>query len=491
MGAINLYEILKSIYASGEEYTVLELLDALIEAIKAYPAVTTTIEPNAETTTESPDMLSLGINGTNFTIRKDLEDLIEKLSAVVPTDIQATESTEAENRYVLQLMHDGTALSGQTPANIDVGSDVMANPDGSATDTLEKIYIDGIIYSFPTVDLSTYVTQDFLTMTLDNYYTKTQVDSTLGKYLPLSGGTMTGDITTSGTFRNSTYPVSLFGFDGDAPVITAWVNTFKINYHEGNTDISTSYLINRGGYGIYNLYLPSSSGTLALTSDLSDYLPKEGGDITGTLFFSGDRTSLYTARMAQLEGHALYCWLTTTENWVAGIYFNGTSSSSSELTPVGYVDLGNTSSPYNNVYLRNIYQNGIAYDLSTFRTKSDVISGTIDVNGEVHSSTGGGTWTIGTGLSANEVFILSTDITIPAYSKFNVTQLVQGFNRGYSKTFVFSNNEDTTVREWFLQTNFYIENNTAYLFYTLVRWDGDEYSNIANVTFEHSINLIN
>jgi hypothetical protein len=174
--------------------------------------------------------------------------------------------------------------------------------------------------------LLNFSTSGSYTYTFPNATGTLALTSDLGSYLPLAGGTMTGAIVgTTSTFTNGGsgigVGITLSGASGDGLKVTHSAGRalniassgagygIIINNDTGST--SAPFTIQKQGSNVItmsdtgaanftgqltlgstitngsNTYtLPSATGTLALTSDLSGYLPLTGGTLTGNLNIS-------------------------------------------------------------------------------------------------------------------------------------------------------------------------------------------------------------
>jgi hypothetical protein len=101
-------------------------------------------------------------------------------------------------------------------------------------------------------------------------------------YLPLTGGTVTGGVTFSSTTAHTgtaTFgvgsPTAIDGSDGR--IITNKFRLYNTTPATIYSDFVTSATTNR------TITIPDATGTMALTSDLSSYLPLSGGTLTGAL----------------------------------------------------------------------------------------------------------------------------------------------------------------------------------------------------------------
>lgn len=186
--------------------------------------------------------------------------------------------------------------------------------------------------------------------------------SALSSYLPLAGGTLSATNTTE-TLRISN------GGSGYAIYVQSDA------YFQGDLKLQGSLKSPS-----YTFTLPSATGTLALTSDLSSYLPLAGGTLTGGLngtsaSFSGAISLINTLNLYKTGGttlggqlaydsavNQLYLW-----NNVSSGYFSIYTNSTERLTilPGGNVGLG-TNSPIKNlqVYASNGSGIGIGRNLT-------------------------------------------------------------------------------------------------------------------------------
>ena len=100
--------------------------------------------------------------------------------------------------------------------------------------------------------------------------------SNLSSYLPLTGGTMTGSILLN---NNLTISGQLFGTSSYASMLAMSPSDKVLIDNSGRGVIFGGTI----GQGAYTYTFPSASGTLALTSNLSAYLPLTGGTLSGSL----------------------------------------------------------------------------------------------------------------------------------------------------------------------------------------------------------------
>jgi hypothetical protein len=99
--------------------------------------------------------------------------------------------------------------------------------------------------------------------------------------------TGTGGSAVNGTAANG---IGGYFFNNATGFATLYVSNFGSgNLANFSNSAGTKFTINNAGNlgnGTYTYTLPSATGTLALTSDLSAYLPLAGGTLTGTLFMA-------------------------------------------------------------------------------------------------------------------------------------------------------------------------------------------------------------
>jgi hypothetical protein len=115
------------------------------------------------------------------------------------------------------------------------------------------------------------------------------LSTALGKYLPLSGGTMTGTIVTPANSKYGIEPSeNNYGYIGTKTrcFYESYVNTV----HAANVSIHKSgkyaYLGTNTLSDNRTINMPDKDGTVALTSDVDTRVPLSGGTMTGTLINS-------------------------------------------------------------------------------------------------------------------------------------------------------------------------------------------------------------
>lgn len=104
-------------------------------------------------------------------------------------------------------------------------------------------------------------------------------DAIYGKTLNLSGAATVGSVTASGAGTFGSLKSSTTAETGSLTVKATSANGTLT----GRSVTLISPVQEYGGVNTYNVTLPDKAGTLALKSDLGDYVPKTGGTLTGGL----------------------------------------------------------------------------------------------------------------------------------------------------------------------------------------------------------------
>jgi hypothetical protein len=118
------------------------------------------------------------------------------------------------------------------------------------------------------------------TLNIPNY------GSALSGYLPLTGGTLTGTTSFDGSGGTAS-PITLIFNTGINRLLTPVVRFY------GATSIASNYVELFGTNATSNrtIQFPDASGTIAITSDLSAYLPLAGGIMTGQIVLKESSSS--------------------------------------------------------------------------------------------------------------------------------------------------------------------------------------------------------
>jgi hypothetical protein len=232
----------------------------------------------------------------------------------------------------------------------------------------------------------------------------------------LNGGSTTAEHTVYGRIKFATTPTSarLAVISGDATSLNLSTNNFansvSLTYSTGNFLINTTtdsgFRLDVNGTarvtgqltlgstitnGTSTYTLPSNTGTLALTSELSAYLPLTGGTLTGAL--TGTSATFTSSVTAASYGFAIgglklkeYA-NSSSRNWILGNDYNAfgdfailqstTQTGSSyvsrlEISPSGNLGLGVTPSAWGNIF--KSIDVGTVGSFASFATGTDIVA---------------------------------------------------------------------------------------------------------------------
>jgi hypothetical protein len=138
--------------------------------------------------------------------------------------------------------------------------------------------VDGTNYKYASFNLGSLTNNTNRAYTLPDASGTIALTSDLGSYLPLAGGTLTGTTSFDGS-GGTQNPITLIYNTSVNRILAPVLRLY------GATSISTNYVELFGLNATQNrtIQFPDASGTVALTSNLSAYLPLAGGTLTGTL----------------------------------------------------------------------------------------------------------------------------------------------------------------------------------------------------------------
>lgn len=257
---------------------------------------------------------SVSKNGTSITFTKGATFLTSHQSlAAYLTKSEASSTYQPKGNYL---------TSHQSLANYYTKSQVDSIASGkSSTSHTHSVIINGttkiIAASGGTaVNLGTYLTSH---QSLSNYYTKSQVDSKLSGYLPLSGGTMSGQIisnyhadTCINGCTNAIVKANYNGYNSiiAAPIksgnvcISAWTAEDNLNFGYAKTGKTDNSFDKRMYWNApnNNLYADYFTGHLIGTADYANNSDKvDGVHVT----WAGELTSTNHLVAWEADGSAL------------------------------------------------------------------------------------------------------------------------------------------------------------------------------------------
>ena len=297
------------------------------------------------------------------------------------------------------------SVSGSSFSNIytSLGNNNLVIADNSNTSKLQFQAASSYDYTFPASSGTVALTSD-----LSSYvpYTGATTNVNLGVYSLtanqlIAGGASTDNVATLTTYDQG-HALKLKGSTGDlffvpyfSPSIGARI-TAQNSAASANTPLSfyaSNFYFNSNvnfgstlGNGTYTYTLPSATGTLALTSNLSAYLPLTGGTLTGALSGTSATFSSLTSgyiTKAGASGLLSNSIIYDSGGSIPKIVINGTTVTDGNLlnlqgdqssVNIGLV-LNNTNATYPKIYgLQNVNNNLIFYDYSANATRLTIAS---------------------------------------------------------------------------------------------------------------------
>lgn len=256
--------------------------------------------------TKQTQFFSVGTSGTDFNI-----------SSVTDTHTFNIPDASATARGVVTTGSQSFAGNKFFGGNVTFGTGSSSVFDGSnGRLILDKLRIYNTVPSTQYSDFVSAATSNH-SITIPDASGTLALTSDLSAYLPLTGGTLTGALSgTSFYFSGSGGIGAANAGEGklyirsestaNLPSLTIYKNVFdnssedifRIQSFENGVGIRTVFKVQATGgarmegqlslgstitNGTYTYTLPSATGTLALTSALSSYLPLSGGTLTGAL----------------------------------------------------------------------------------------------------------------------------------------------------------------------------------------------------------------
>lgn len=182
-------------------------------------------------------------------------------------------------------------------------------------------------------------------------------------YLPLSGGTLTGDLNLSYTTNSNSSKLSVFDTNKDSYYnIASYTGTLNLGDTSKLTIIrSQNFLRRETGYTKYKIY---DEGTFVadtdyatpafVTTETAKYLPLTGGLMTGPILIHNSGDSLDTV-LAYSDGVGILSTAFNSETPYRGIQFGGDSTSIITFNDNGESRLQHTSGSQFGYILSSIY----------------------------------------------------------------------------------------------------------------------------------------
>jgi hypothetical protein len=358
-----------------------------------------------------------------------------------PLDIHSTGNT------LVQLNNTSTGNSNISFQNQDVAKWRVGNVYNAGANSFDiqnaGLLTNAISINSTTnnVNFGSTIGNGTYTYTLPSATGTIALTSNLSSYLPLAGGIMTGSILLN---NNLAISGQLFATSSYASMISMSPSN-KVVIDSNSQGVLFGGTI---GQGAYTYTLPSATGTLALTSQISGYLPLTGGTLTGGLYINPTNTGIVGLDVASnttiirsdnLEGFKRQLEITMGSGTLVQLTAKGFGAT--YVTDLAFYTsasgTGVNSSPA--IYLTGGNRVGIktgtpSYDLDvtgTFRATSTAIFG---------STIGNGTYTY-TLPGATGTLALTSDIpSLANYVTLNGTQTITG-----AKTFQTSTIFSSTI----------------------------------------------
>lgn len=164
--------------------------------------------------------------------------------------------------------------TNETPKSLQIYSDNIYNAD-THTLTVQNAQVNG----------QNVATED---------YVNQAVSGGGGVYLPLTGGTMSGQLNTTANIVSNTYIISGYRYNVNPPYPYSYLNKGEIgirNSSSNRLEITTAYISLNG---TATLQYPNHSGTIALTSDIPTFTDNGDGTMTITANGSTYKVSIIT-----------------------------------------------------------------------------------------------------------------------------------------------------------------------------------------------------
>jgi hypothetical protein len=224
------------------------------------------------------------------------------------------------------------------------------------------------------------------TVTYDNstYLTTSSASSTyatissLSSYLPLTGGILTSTTRMDGS-GGTTDPITMIFNSGINRLLAPVLRLF------GATNTSSNYVELFGLLATQNrtINFPDASGTVALTSNLSSYLPLSGGIITGNVELNGGTGTRTFTIQSNTSGDAVLQILAAGSNGGNITYKRSTSEIVFNNNAVDALKIGGSGAATfsSSVTASRLFTGGAGLRMTAFGTLSQTVSGEMTILG--------------------------------------------------------------------------------------------------------------
>lgn len=256
----------------------------------------------------------------------------------------------------------GTQGIGIASAIVNEDGNLILTLDDIAATTIDTGYVKGP----PGAEVQLRSNGSYLQWKYDNesdWKDLIALEEITKDYLPLSGGTLTGDLNLSYTTNSDSSKLSVFDTNKDSYYnIASYTGTLNLGDTSKLTIIrSQNFLRRETGYTKYKIY---DEGTFVadtdyatpafVTTETAKYLPLTGGLMTGPILIHNSGDSLDTV-LAYSDGVGILSTAFNSETPYRGIQFGGDSTSIIAFNDNGESRLQHTSGSQFGYILSSIY----------------------------------------------------------------------------------------------------------------------------------------
>lgn len=256
----------------------------------------------------------------------------------------------------------GTQGIGIASAIVNEDGNLILTLDDIAATTIDTGYVKGP----PGAEVQLRSNGSYLQWKYDNesdWKDLIALEEITKDYLPLSGGTLTGDLNLSCTTNSDSSKLSVFDTNKDSYYnIASYTGTLNLGDTSKLTIIrSQNFLRRETGYTKYKIY---DEGTFVadtdyatpafVTTETAKYLPLTGGLMTGPILIHNSGDSLDTV-LAYSDGVGILSTAFNSETPYRGIQFGGDSTSIIAFNDNGESRLQHTSGSQFGYILSSIY----------------------------------------------------------------------------------------------------------------------------------------